>query len=62
MKVLEYKTRDKSAIEALAFAATEDTDLSEPLTEAVTTAKLGDLFGAPCKRLMEPFILMSKRL
>ena len=29
MKVLEYKTRDKSAIEALAFAATEDNDSSK---------------------------------
>ena len=51
MKVLEYKTRDKSAIEALAFAATEDTDLSEPLAEAVTTAKLGDLFWGAMQKV-----------
>ena len=51
MKVLEYKTRDKSAIEALAFAATEDTDLSEPLAEAVTTAKLGDLFWSAMQKV-----------
>jgi hypothetical protein len=51
MKVLEYKTRDKAAIEALAFAATEDTDLSEPLAEAVTTAKLGDLFWGAMQKV-----------
>lgn len=51
MKVLEYKTRDKAAIEALAFAATEDNDSSESLAEAVTTAKLGDLFWGAMQKV-----------